>query len=129
MTLMFMFMGRTAMATATANAITDIDLADDAMSSLWIHHVTVGEPSFDDFVHSPHNPVFKGSAAAFGGCEWSVNGFLYGGHSPNQTLYVGLYATGYLRPDSMLALASTDDGTSWSSPQARGKCEPLEYIS
>merc|ERR1712166_224218 len=93
------------------------------MASAWSAHLAAGEASFDDFQHAAINPVFTGS----GDHKWPVNGFLYGGaaggQNRNQTLYVGLYDTGYKRPFSMLAVESKSGGRSWSVSQGPLICD------
>ena len=101
------------LATSVA-ATTTLDLASLDTAAGWSAHLAAGEASFDNFKHAAINPVFTGSRDH----KWPVNGFLYGGaaggHNRNQTLYVGLYDTGYRRPFSMLAVESTSGGRSWS---------------
>ena len=97
--------------------VATLDLASPALADGWITHLAMGEASFDSFVHDPRGPVFTGSAD-FGGCQWPVNGFLYGGagaSSANQTLYVGCYGTGYRKPFDMLAMSSTDNGRTFAT--------------
>ena len=100
-------------------------------SASWLVHLTVGEASFDDFTHHPHNPVYTGS----GDEAWPVNGFLFSHHTQagatsstarqpysrhsvgggdtldpvndpnrNQALYIGLYGS---RPLGWRSLACT----------------------
>eukprot|EP00041_Stephanoeca_diplocostata_P019359 m.416855 g.416855 ORF g.416855 m.416855 type:complete len:207 (-) comp21283_c0_seq14:47-667(-) len=97
------------------------DLASVSAINTWFGHPVVGEASFDAFVHSKSNPVYTGKEPDL----WPVNGFLYNDDSKNtttvnQTLYIGLYGSGYSKPTSMLGLSSFDGGATWRSDP---KCE------
>jgi hypothetical protein len=100
-----------------------LDLASVEMASSWSAHLTVGEASFDDFTHDPNSPVYTGS----GDDKWPVNGFLYGGTSAqrnlNQTLYIGLYGSGYKAPWSMLGMDSNDGGRHWTASKGPLVCD------
>jgi hypothetical protein len=50
-----------------------VDYADSRHAGLWLQHPVYGGPSFDAFVHAPHNPVPRG-APPF---EWPINSFCF----------------------------------------------------
>jgi hypothetical protein len=52
-------------------AAANVDYADSRQAGLWPQHPVYGGPSFDAFVHAPHNPLHRG-APPF---EWPVSSF------------------------------------------------------
>lgn len=93
-----------------------IDYARHIRKNDWFRHPVIGDPSFDTFVRSPANPVYKGTAPF----EWPVNGTLF--RDPVSGLlyvYISLYYKGYWPPETsgdslhVVAMRSADDGASW----------------
>ena len=98
---------------ASGLAAAGVDYAESRHAGLWLQHPVYGGPSFDAFVHSPHNPLHRG-AAPF---EWPVNSFFFGDPvSGNWYVYVGDYPEGYaVRPSRCVLLRSTDRGQCWTN--------------
>jgi hypothetical protein len=98
---------------ASGLAAAGVDYAESRHAGLWLHHPVYGGPSFDAFVHAPHNPLHRG-APPF---EWPVNSFFFGDPvSGNWYIYVGDYPEGYaVRPSRCVLLRSTDRGQSWTN--------------
>ena len=94
-------------------AAAGVDYAESRHAGLWLQHPVYGGPSFDAFVHSPHNPLHRG-APPF---EWPVNSFFFADPvSGHWYVYVGDYCEGYAaRPSRCVLLRSTDRGQSWTN--------------
>jgi hypothetical protein len=56
---------------ASSLAAAGADYADSRQAGLWLQHPVYDGPSFDAFVHAPHNPLHRG-APPF---EWPVSSF------------------------------------------------------
>lgn len=71
---------------------TGTDYASIKHKDSWMHHPVYGDPSWDNFIHHPDNPVTRGTM----GEEWPVNGFLFSDPvSGCRYLYAGLYSRNY----------------------------------
>jgi|CZKM01.1.fsa_nt_gi hypothetical protein len=94
-------------------AAAGVDYAESRHAGLWLQHPVYGGPSFDAFVHAPHNPLHRG-APPF---EWPVNSFFFADPvSGHWYVYVGDYCEGYAaRPSRCVLLRSTDRGQSWTN--------------
>jgi hypothetical protein len=92
-------------------AAAGVDYAESRHAGLWLQHPVYGGPSFDAFVHSPQNPLYRGGPPL----EWPVNSFFFPDPvSGNWYVYVGEYCEGYAaRPSRCVLLRSTDRGQSW----------------
>ena len=93
-----------------------IDFAESRQADAWLHHVALGDPSFDSFRRRPGNPIIRGRPPF----EWPVNGFLFEDpKSGNWYSYVGHYPSNYDigRPDKPVphcrVYRSKDRGKSW----------------
>jgi len=98
---------------ASGLAAAGVDYAESRRAGLWLQDPVFGGPSFDAFVHAPHNPLHRG-APPF---EWPVNSFFFPDPvSGNWYIYVGDYPEGYgARPSRCVLLRSADRGQSWSN--------------
>jgi hypothetical protein len=98
---------------ASGWAASGIDYVDSRRAGLWLQGPVCGGPSFDAFVHAPHNPLHRG-APPF---EWPVNSFFFPDPvSGNWYIYVGDYPEGYAaRPSRCVLLRSANRGESWSN--------------
>jgi len=94
-------------------AVAGVDYADSRRAGLWLQDPVCGGPSFDAFVHAPHNPLHRG-APPF---EWPVNSFFFPDPvSGNRYIYIGDYPEGYAaRPSRCVLLRSANRGQSWSN--------------
>ena len=95
----------------TVRAIGSIDYAEARSVNEWLHHPVYGDPSLDTFVHSPGNPIVRGTQPY----EWPVNGFLFWDPpTGSRYLYAGEYGRGYggVQPRCHL-YHSVDAGKSW----------------
>jgi hypothetical protein len=94
-------------------AAAGVDYAESRHAGLWLQHPVYGGPSFDAFVHSPQNPLYRGAAPL----EWPVNSFFFPDPvSGHWYVYVGEYCEGYAaRPSRCVLLRSTDHGQSWTN--------------
>ena len=93
-----------------------IDFAESRQADAWLHHVALGDPSFDSFQRRPGNPIVRGKPPF----EWPVNGFLFEDpKSGNWYSYVGHYPSNYDigRPDKPVphcrVYRSKDRGKFW----------------
>jgi hypothetical protein len=98
---------------ASGLAAAGVDYADSRRAGLWLQDPVLGGPSFDAFVHGPHNPLHRGVPPF----EWPVNSFFFADPvSSNWYIYVGDYPEGYgARPSRCVLLRSADRGQSWSN--------------
>ncbi len=96
----------------------------------WTHHPVYGDPSWDNFIHHPGNPILRGSA----GEEWPVNGFLfYDPVSGCRYIYAGVYSRNYAynfdnHSGNVMyckGFRSCDQGRTWDNI---GRVLPLEGI-
>jgi hypothetical protein len=94
-------------------AAAGVDYADSRRAGSWLQHPVYGGPSFDAFVHSPQDPLHRGTPPF----EWPVNSFFFADPvSGNWYIYVGDYPEGYAgRPCRCVLLRSTDRGQSWAN--------------
>lgn len=91
------------------------DFAESRRSEAWLRHPVLGDPSFDAFVRSPGNPIYRGRPPR----AWAVNGFLFDDPQGGGLFaYVGRYPAGYQfgpghAPADCHVLRSRDDGRTW----------------
>ncbi len=98
----------------------ETDYASLKQKDSWVHHPVYGDPSWDNFIHHPDNPVTQGTP----GAEWPVNGFLFlDPISGCQYLYGGIYSRNYAfdlsgNPENQMrcqGFRSCNLGKSWDS--------------
>lgn len=72
-----------------------VDAAASRRREWWLHHPTIGDPSWDTFVREPGNPIHSGAPPY----EWPVNGYLFRDPPTGRWYcYPSVYPRGYWPP-------------------------------
>ena len=96
---------------ALASELGPVDLALARRRERWLHHPSLGDPSWDTFEREPGNPIYMGKPPY----EWPVNGYLFRDpRSGRWFVYASVYPRGYWgQPGANTMILREKEGGGW----------------
>ncbi len=96
---------------ALAAEAAPIDLARADCRERWLHHPSIGDPSWDTFERESGNPIYEGAPPY----EWPVNGYLFQDPvSKRWYVYASVYPRGYWgQPGANSMILREKSGGGW----------------